>query len=334
MTTDSKLRAIKRNFKQRGSKAMKNARKGILRNFKDNSYSSQALRYFSKVTLHNALPVFPALIAISCEAVGGNAERTIPVGEAIVLISAAADLHDDVIDQSFVKGTKQTVMGKFGAGTTILAGDILLVQGFKQLTEALESVPKMQSKEILKLVSDAVFEICRAESLEGQLYNRLDLTPNEYHEVIKLKAVVPELAMKIGAILGNGCVKDVKNLGKFGRTYGINSIIIEEFVDLLDTEELKNRLKNECPPLPIIYALQNSQIRASLIALLNAEMLDENAYRRLVDTVLDLNEMQVLQKILMSNATSGLKKLPKIVNEKIREELKDLLFVPPNFFET
>ena len=85
---------------------MKNARKKMLLNFKDDSYTSQALRYFSKVTLHNALPVFPALISMSCEAVGGDTEKTTPFGEAIVLISAAADLHDDVIDQSFVKGTK------------------------------------------------------------------------------------------------------------------------------------------------------------------------------------------------------------------------------------
>ena len=50
---------------------------------------------------------------MSCEAVGGDAEKTTPFGEAIVLISAAADLHDDVIDQSFKKGQKQTVLGKF-----------------------------------------------------------------------------------------------------------------------------------------------------------------------------------------------------------------------------
>ena len=209
MSADSKLIEIKRTFKQKGRAAMENARKKILLNFKDNSYSSQALRYFAKVTLHNALPVFPALISMSCEAVGGDAKKTIPFGEAIVLISAAADLHDDVIDQSFVKGTKQTVLGKFDAGTAILAGDILLVEGFKQLTDASELIPKIQSKEIIKLVSEAVFEISTAEALESQLRGRLDLTPNEYHEVIRLKAVVPELAMKIGAILGNGNSKDI-----------------------------------------------------------------------------------------------------------------------------
>lgn len=334
MSADSKLRNIKRAFKQRGGPAMKNARKTILLTFKDDSYSSQALRYFAQVTLHNVLPVFPALISMSCEAVGGYGEKTTPFGEAIVMISAAADLHDDVIDQSFVKGPKQTVLGKFNAGTAILAGDILLVQGLKQLTEAAELIPKIQSKEIIKLVSETVFEICTAEALEVQLHGRLDLSPNEFHEVIRLKAVVPELAMKIGAILGNGTPKEVKKLGEFGRTYGINSIIIEEFADLLNIEELRNRLKNECPPLPVIYSLQNPQIKANLLPLLSADLLNESTHEKVVEAVLDSSEMQVLQKTLISNANTGLKQLPKILNGKIREELGDLLLVPLNFLET
>lgn len=333
MSADSKLMDIKRGFRQRGGTAMKNARKKMLLNFKDDSYTSQALRYFAKVTLHNALPVFPALISMSCEAVGGDAEKTTPFGEAIVLVSASADLHDDVIDQSYVKGSKQTVLGKFNAGTAILAGDILLFEGFKQLTNASELIPKVQFKEIMKLVSEAVLEICTAEALEIQLRGKLDLTPSEIHEVIRLKAVVPELAMKIGVILGNGNSKAVKDLGQFGRTYGINSIIIEEFADMLNFDELKNRLKNECPPLPIIYALQNPQIKTNLLPLLNADILNESANEKIVQIVLESCEVQVLQKILVSNATTELKKLPKIVKGKIREELENLLSVPLSYFE-
>jgi geranylgeranyl diphosphate synthase type I len=334
MSANAKLTGIKTTFNHKGGAAMKNARKSILQTFKDDSVSSQALRYFSKVTLHNALPVFPALISMSCEAVGGDAEKTIPFGEAIVLISAAADLHDDVIDQSFVKGAKQTVLGKFNAGTAILAGDILLVQGLKQLTDAAESISKTQSKEIIKLVSEAVFEICKAEALEVQLHGRLDLTPNEYQEIVRLKAVVPELAMKIGAILGNANSKDVKDLGQFGRIYGVNSIIIEEFVDLLNIDELRNRIKNECLPLPVLYALQNPQLKTNLLSLLNADSLTESAHEKIVETVLNSSELLGLQKILISNATTELKKLPKTVNGNIREDLENLLLVPLNFLET
>jgi geranylgeranyl pyrophosphate synthase len=333
MSVNSKLRNMRREFKQKGGPAMKNARKKMLQKFKDSSLSSQALRYFAKVTLHNSLPVFEALIAMSCEAVGGRPEKTTPFGEAIVLISSGADLHDDVIDQSFIKGSKQTVLGKFNQSTAILAGDILLVKGIKQLTDASEFIPKKQAKEILELVSDAVIEICTAEALEIQMHNRLDLTPDEYHEVIRLKAVVPELAMKIGAIIGNGNSRDVKSLGQFGRTYGINSIIIEEFADLLDIEELRNRLKNECPPLPIIYCLQNPEMKTNLVPLLSVDLMDENIHKKIVETVLKSPESHVLEKVLVSNVTIEQKQLSKKINEKMRGELMNLLLCPLNYFE-
>ena len=85
----------------------------------------------------------------------------------------------------------------------------------------------------MKLVTEAVFEICTAESLENQLHNNKNLTPMKYNEVIRLKAVVPEISMKIGAIIRKGVIqKMLKDLGQFGRIYGINSIIVEEFADL------------------------------------------------------------------------------------------------------
>ena len=270
---------------------------------------------------------------MSCEAVGGDFEKTIPFGEAIVLISAAADLHDDVIDHSSMKGTKQTVLGKFNAGTSVLAGDILLALGFKQLIDAGELIPKNQSKEIMNLVSEAVFEICTAEALEIQLHNRLDLMPDEYHEVITLKAVVPELAMKIGAIIGNGNLKDVNSLGQFGRIYGVNSIIIEEFADLLNIEEFRNRLKNECIPLPVIYSLQNPEIKGNLEPILGVDLMDENTHKKIVKTILESPEIQVLEKILVSNVTIEQEQLSKKINKKIREELMNLLLVPLNYFE-
>ncbi len=311
---------------------MKNARKTILCNFKDDTYSSQALRYFSKVTLHNALPVFPALISISCEAVGGDCKKTTPFGEALVLISAAADLHDDVIDQSLVKGSKQTVFGKFNAATAILAGDILLAQGFRQLTEAAESIPQSDFKKIVKLVSEAIFEICSAEALESQLLIKSDLRPDEYFEVIRLKAVVPELSMKIGAILGDASTEQVDSLGSFGRTYGINSLIIEEFADLLNIEEVRNRLKNECPPLPIIYALQNEQNKTKLLPLLSSKLSEAN-YKSITEIVLDSKEIQVLGNLLINNATDEVKQLTKSIKRNIREELENLLLVPLNYIE-
>lgn len=334
MSATSTIAGIKRTFKEKGGLAMRNARKMILLKYKDSSYSSQALRYLSKVTLHNALPVFPALVSMAYEAaVGGDVQKTTPFGEALLIISFAADLHDDVIDQSLTKGPKQTVLGKFNAPTAILAGDILLVEGLKQLTEAAESLPKEKSKKIFKWVSEAVFEICTAEALQLRLKNKQDLTPIEYYEVIRLKAVVPELCMKIGAILGTKEQDKIEGLAQFGRIYGVNSIIIEEFADLLTIEELKNRLKNECPPLPMIYATQNPELKKKLNDLLISEM-DKNVHKKVVDAILNSPEVDALQKLIVSNALTAQAQLPKLIKREMIEELENLLLVPLKYFES
>jgi len=312
---------------------MENVKSQILTRFNDDSSLSQALRYFAEVTLHKPLPVFPALINMSCEAVGGNPEKAAPFAEAIVFISAAADLHDDVIDQSTQKNGNQTVLGKYGAVTAILAGDTLLSEGFKRLSEAGGQVSKKNFEEILQLVNDSIFGICKAENLEAQSHRKTDLRPDEFMEIAKLKAVVPELSMKIGAVLGGARLEDIEALGQFGRAYGVATIIAEEFADLLEFNEFKSRLKNECPPLPVVYALQNAQIKKTLLPLLDTEALSKTTHRAIVEIVLESEEVNLLQKTFVSEAKVATKKLPKPINGKNREELENLLLVPLAYFE-
>jgi geranylgeranyl pyrophosphate synthase len=332
MSTNATIGSVKRNFKIRGGPTLRSTRRMLLQKYQDDSFSSQALRYLSKVTLHNALPVFPALLSMANEAVGGNGERIIPFGEGILLISFAADLHDDVIDQSFTKNSKQTVLGKFNAPTAILAGDIILVEGIKQLTQAAAGLPYEKSEKIITWVSESVFEICTAESLQLQLKEKIDLTPEEYYRVISLKAVVPELCMKIGALLGTGNMADVECLGRYGRVFGINSVIVEEFADLLNLDEFRNRLKHEIAPLPLLYAKQNPVISDSLNNLLISEI-DKTIHEKVINDILASVEVNELLKIMTSNAELGKRSLPVDVERKIREELENQLSCPLKIFQ-
>ncbi len=332
MTASDKLMAIKTNIRNRGEVAMENSRTNILKKYKDQSYLSQALQYFAKVTLNNALPVFPALISISYEAAKGKLENITPFGEAVVLISAAADLHDDVIDNSTKKRNKKTVLGKFGSTITILAGDVLLVDGIKKLSESVYEISDYKATAIMKLVSDSIFEICCAEILESKLRKKQRLSPQRYEEVIRLKSVVPEMTMKVGAIIGNGESEFIEKMGEYGRSYGVISAIVEEFADLLEINELQNRLKNECPPLPIIYALQDIKNRKILNTLLNNQEINKDSHEKIVDLVLESKHVIMLQKSLISNAKTVVQKLPYI-NKKVREELENMLLVPLNYFE-
>jgi geranylgeranyl pyrophosphate synthase len=131
----------------------------------------------------------------------------------------------------------------------------------------------------------------RSETLKG----KLETTPQEYCALIELKAVVPELYCKVGAILGDGDEKTVETLGHYGRTFGIVSLVREEFIDLVELDELRSRLFNECLPLPMIYALQNPKTKKEILAAVSNADVTKEMFRRLVEVVLATDKVQELK---------------------------------------
>ena len=258
---------------------------------------------------------------------------TIPFGEAVVLIAGAADLHDDIIDQSSFKGSRKTVFGKFGSIDTILAGDTMLLRGLMLLNEASSLISKEQSEIMNTITAKAIFELCSAESLESQLRNLgLNIKPIEYNEVINLKVGFPEMTCRMGAILGNGDLESIETLGKFGRTFGVISTIADEFSDFLNSDELTNRLNNECPPLPLIYALQSRQAKTAVLKLLKADLTCEKAHEALLNLVFGLSEMKSFIETLETTVANEMIEIEKI-DRKSREELTTILLAPLEFLK-
>ena len=310
-------------FTENGEAALKEARQLITQSNKGNDVISQSLRHFSKVTLNKTMPVFPALVAISCKAAGGKKEQALPFGKAIVLITGAADLHDDVIDKSTMKGPKETVFGKFGETAAVLAGDMLLVEGIKLLYQESGKISEGQRKQIINLISKAIKDISIAETLEANLKTRIDLPPTEFYKVISLKAVVPELTMQIGAIVAGADKDNIKNLGQFGRIYGIISLICDDCADIFDPTELDHRLKNECTPLPLIYALQNPLYQKSLMPLLNGDLSDIATLEKVGELVFDTPEVKRFLEEQMKASQKQLTKLREL-NKETWEELNTI----------
>ena len=319
---------------ERGETAKENVREYISRNFKDNSQISLALRYFSDGALKRSLPVFPTLIAISCEAAGGVSEETVAFGEAIVLLTGAADLHDDVIDQSILKGPNKTVFGKFGSNVAILAGDVLLVEGIAKLWKQAKLIDKKRGEAVVAAVTSAVFEISKAETEEFKLRTQgFNIKPDDYQRIIRQKATVPELAMKIGAILGNGDLENINSLSQFGRTCGYVTSVVKEFVDVLDCAELTNRFRNECPPLPIIYLLQDRKFEQKLKAFQQTGFLNEKTHQKLIDVVKNSIAIQKIHENLVSSVDVELQKMKRIAQGKTLEDLETLLLAPLSYLD-
>jgi geranylgeranyl pyrophosphate synthase len=314
-------------IEEKGRVAIEKARNEILSMQTHGGEVTSALAHFAKVTLTGGLPVFPVLLTLSCEAVGGKTEKTTAVSAALTLMAGAADIHDDIIDQSKVKYSKKTVFGKFGASVALLAGDALLIQGSTLLQQECESLTRDQRTAILALIPEALFEISNAEAQESHLMKSLNAKPQEYLEIIRMKAVVPELHCKIGAIMGNASKANVEALGSYGRTFGVTSLVRDEFGDLYEYPELENRIKNECLPLPMLYALQNPKLRNEIEAYIESGNFERKTLNRLKKLVLESDQVEELRKDLYRMVADGVNWLESVGNNMQLKLLKSLLKV-------
>jgi geranylgeranyl pyrophosphate synthase len=295
-------------LEKRGQKALELARQSIMQEEIEFEPLQKALRYFMddwKDILH------PALVLLACEAVGGNPDSTTEFGAALVLLAGGADIHDDIIDQSIIKGSNQTVFGKFGKDIAILAGDALLLKGIYSLHDACERLQKNKKNTIFETVKKAFFEISSAEAVEASFRGRLDIQKQEYLDIIKHKVAAAEAAMKIGAVLGNGTANETEALSHFGRTYGVMLTIRDEFIDTYETDELSNRVKGECLPLPISLALHDNSKRTPILDLLKGRI-TEKKVNKILDLSLESNENIDLVREMSQMAQEEIDKLSRI----------------------
>ncbi len=280
----------------------------------------EILCYFMEETWLNIQ--HPALIALACQAVGGRPDAPNQVSAAIVLLTGAADIHDDIIDKSKTKASKPTPYGKFSQDAVLLAGDALLFKGLMHLHKACDEFSVEKKQVVLGLVQDAFFEIGNATANERTLKGKHAVEPEKYRKIIEAKGAVSDACARIGAVIGEGAPEEIDVLGHFGRTLGILMGVKYDFVDLFNPAELQNRAKNEVLPLPLLYALQDTAAKKQVETLLKGRLTKQKT-RKIADLALKTNQVQILKKEMLTMARNEANLLKTIKGNT--SELKLLL---------
>jgi len=256
-------RSVRCLIREKGQKALEIAKEAMLKEIKavSSQEARQATRYFISEYWNDLTS--PTLISLGCEAVGGDLADTIPVAIPVILISGAVDIHDDIIDKSKTKYGRLTVLGKYGKDFALLVGDALLIKGFTLLHAAVQRFPQKKFL-IMNVIKNSFFELGDAEALELKFRKNLDTMPQEYIHAMTKKAADVEGLLRIGAIIGNGSTEEIDALGYYGRSFGLLSILRDDWIDIIDYKEAKHRLQFENLPLPILYALQNPKAKSEI----------------------------------------------------------------------
>jgi geranylgeranyl pyrophosphate synthase len=171
-----------------------------------------------------------------------------------------------------------------------------LVKGFIQLYKAIEKLPRKKQLLIIDTTKAFLFEVIRAHVTEVELRNKKwNVKPEKYLQVLEEKAADIEGRMRIGAIFGGGTSNEIEGLGKYGRCLGVLLAVRSDFVDVFEPRELENRVKNECLPLPVLYALKNDNCRKGILRVLSRETISKDDAQELIEIVYQALENSYLK---------------------------------------
>lgn len=109
-------------------------------------------------------------------------------------------LHDDLMDKADMRRNKPTVHKKWDENTAILSGDAMLILAYQFM---MQQCPAEYVGRVMEVFGRTALEVCEGQQWDMEFEHRLDVTVDEYIEMIRLKtSVLLAAALKIAAILG------------------------------------------------------------------------------------------------------------------------------------
>ncbi|GHS91861.1 isoprenyl synthetase [Bacteroidia bacterium] len=173
--------------------------------------------------------VRPALTLLACNLYRDDVSDAIQPALAWEVFHNFTLMHDDVMDKADIRRGKPTVHKVWNENTAILSGDSMLILAYRIMSKA----PSEIVKSLLELFSKTAAEICEGQQLDMEFETRLDVTEEEYLEMIRLKtAVMIGTCLKTGAMIGGAKMNDMGLLYEFGINLGLVFQIKDDFLDI------------------------------------------------------------------------------------------------------
>ena len=104
-------------------------------------------------------------------------------------------LHDDLMDNADLRRGHETVHKRWDAITAILSGDSMLVLAYQRV----QQVPRQSLPQVMDIFTETALQIGEGQQYDMDFETRMDVTEEEYIEMIRLKtSVLLACALKIG----------------------------------------------------------------------------------------------------------------------------------------
>jgi geranylgeranyl pyrophosphate synthase len=278
------IKNVLRILEEKSVKAFKTAMERLPTESMKDEELRRALEFYKK---HWNDVLHPGIIAVACEAVGGSERDSILMQVPMLFFTAAADIHDDIMDESKTKNGKPTVFGKFGEKIALLVGDRMLLKGSEAMCISQKKIATERMDVIVATIDHAFVEASEAHVAEMRFKGKVDLDPKGCFCVLEKKSAILEAHTRVGAVVGNGRKKEIESLTEYGRLLGTLITLRDEFIDLFEPRELSDRLKSSCLPLPMIYAFGNPIVKKRIMEILLQPKISRRDAYTIVDYIFE-----------------------------------------------
>ncbi|AEM78668.1 polyprenyl synthetase family protein [Thermoanaerobacter wiegelii] len=185
----------------------------------------------------------PVLCLSSCELLGGDIKKALPVACAIELIHTYSLIHDDLpaMDNDDLRRGKPTNHKVYGEAIAILAGDGLLNLGYEVLVRHALEHPEDYER-ILKATNEiATASGCKG-IIGGQVVDILSQNTELTYEELKFMhehktGALIEASVCAGAYIASATEEEIHALREYARLIGFAFQIKDDILDVIGEEE-------------------------------------------------------------------------------------------------
>lgn len=287
-----------------------------------NALLDKIVKYVSAQKGKQLRPVLVLLSARLCDKITPDTYRAACLVE---YLHAATLVHDDVIDDSFVRRGKYSVKALWGSKLAVILGDYMLSKG---LLLALHN----DDYQILQILSSAVKNMAEAEMLqfEKNVYRTMD--EKSYYDIIRGKtASLFASACSMGAWSASKNVALRDKLYNLGEHLGMAFQIKDDLTDF-DNLALTGKpkwkdIKSKKATLPYLYALKQAseKDKQKLKSLFNIKEASDKDMQDIVDIIIDLGGIDYASKIMINYSNLAIQELSNFPEGIERLAFEDLI---------
>lgn len=201
------------------------------------TYGSEPVELYEPITYLMSLGgkrMRPALTLMAASMFEPNWQRHAKAALAVEVFHNFTLMHDDIMDAAPLRRGHPTVHEKWDTNTAILSGDVMLVAAYELLT----SVENSYFHRVIQRFNRTAAEVCEGQQLDMNFATRMEVTEEEYINMIRLKtSVLLGFALELGGIISDADEKSIELLYEIGVNMGIGFQLKDDILDVYGNPE-------------------------------------------------------------------------------------------------